>query len=243
MIRLYQTQRAWGLPNYSQSSMKLETWLRMTGISYEIPPLDFGLAPKGKVPFIDDEGTMMGDSTFIVEHLKQRYKVNPDAGLSSSENAVALAFRRMIKENLFWSTVYSRYFDEKNWPTYRALVAEVLAADKPAEEQDRVLSSFREYMRTQLQGHGMGRHSPQEIYRLGQADLAAIADFLADKQFFMGETPTTVDTTVDAYVANILFAPIESPLKEYGLTRPNLVAYCNRMRARFYPEFSTSSHS
>lgn len=243
MIRLYQTQRAWGLPNYSQSSMKLETWLRMTGLKYEIPPLDFRLAPKGKVPFIDDEGTLMGDSTLIVEHLQERYKVDPDAGLSSGERAVGLAFRRMIKENLFWSTLYSRYFEEQNWPIYKALVADVLVPDQPAAEQDKVLDSFREYMRTQIQGHGMGRHSPQEIYRIGQRDLAAIADFLADKPFFMGETPTTVDATVDAYVANILFAPIESPLKEYGLTRRNLVAYCKRMRARFYPEFSTSGQS
>lgn len=243
MIRLYQTLRAWGLPNYSQSSMKLETWLRMTGLKYEVPTLDFGLAPKGKVPFVDDDGTLIGDSTLIIEHLKQRYKVDPDAGLNSSERAIALAFRRMIKENLFWSTVYSRYFDEPNWPTYKALVAEVLVAGKPADEQERVLNGFRDYMRTQFMGHGMGRHSPQEIYRIGQVDLAAIADFLADKPFFMGETPTTVDATVDAYVANILFTPIESPLKEYGLTRHNLVAYCHRMRARFYPEFPASSHS
>jgi glutathione S-transferase len=241
MLRLFQTPPAWDLPNFSQASMKLETWLRLAGIAYEKPALDLGLSPKGKVPFIIDQGTVLGDSTLIIEHLKKSYGVDPDARLTSPERAVSLAFRRMIKENLFWATHYSRYFDEGNWPTYRALLASILTPGQTEEAREPVLAGFRDYQKTQLMGHGMGRHQPAEIYEIGMADLAALADFLEDKPFFFGAEPSTLDATADAYLANILYVPIDSPLKQYGRTRRNLHDFCQRMRSRFYPEMACTS--
>ena len=87
MIKLHQLTRLWGLPDLSQACVKLETWLRMTGIPYEIEPADFSVAPKGKVPYIVDGGALIGDSTLIVEHLKRAYSRDPDAWLSPSERA------------------------------------------------------------------------------------------------------------------------------------------------------------
>src|SRR6185295_19040355 len=70
MIKLHQGQRWRKLPNMSPPCVKLETWLRMAEIPYEMAPPDLAEAPKGKVPFIEDAGVKMGDSTLIVEHLK-----------------------------------------------------------------------------------------------------------------------------------------------------------------------------
>jgi glutathione S-transferase len=226
----------WGLPNFSQACLKLETWLRMAGIPYEAAPGDLRAAPKGKVPYILDDGELLGDSTLIIEHLKAKYGKDPDAPLGKSERAVSLAFRRMIKENLFWSTHYSRYFDDRGWPIYKSLLIQLFVPDAPAPEQERRMAEFQEYMRGQINGHGMGRHTQEQIYQIGVADITAVADFLGDKPFFMGEAPTTVDATVYGHIANILAAPIESPLKEHGLKQPNLVRHCERMLETFYPE-------
>jgi hypothetical protein len=54
MIKLYQYAPAFGLPNASPFCLKLETWLRMTGLPFQIQPFDFrqmSKAPKGKMPF------------------------------------------------------------------------------------------------------------------------------------------------------------------------------------------------
>lgn len=238
MIRLHQTPPAWGLPNFSQPCLKLETWLRMTGIPYEIAPADFSVSPKGKVPYISGEGVLIGDSSFILEYLKKTYGKDPDAVLGDSERAVSLAFRRMIKEDLFWVGIQSRYFDEHNWPIYKRLLIDILMPDAPAEEQERRMADFREYIRGQLLGHGMGRHTPEEIYQIGIADITAIANFLGDKRFFFGERPTTADATVYAYMANMLEAPIESPAKQHGLKQGNLVGYCRRMFETFFPDLA-----
>ncbi|WP_437834850.1 glutathione S-transferase N-terminal domain-containing protein [Sorangium sp. So ce1153] len=58
--------------------MKLETWLRIAGIPYETAPLDLAAAPKGKVPYIEEAGVRIGDSTLIIDHLQRTHQ--PCAG-------------------------------------------------------------------------------------------------------------------------------------------------------------------
>ena len=51
----------------------------------------------------------------------------------------------------------------------------------------------------------------------------------------MGERPTVADATVYAYVSNLVSIPLESPVKQYSLSRPNLTEYLKRMKGRFFP--------
>jgi glutathione S-transferase len=90
-------------------------------------------------------------------------------------------------------------------------------------------------MRKQLHGHGMGRHREADIYAIGQRDITALADFLGDKPYFLGETPCSLDATAYAFLANLLWVPVESPLKQHARQYPQLEAYCQRMRSRYYP--------
>ncbi len=86
MIKVHQFEPAFGLPNASPFCMKLETYLRMTGIAYELSPpdmRDLGKAPKGKLPFIEDNGKIIADSTFIIDHLKTTHGDTLDSWLSA----------------------------------------------------------------------------------------------------------------------------------------------------------------
>lgn len=236
MIQLFQPPAAWGIPNISPACIKLETWLRMVGLPYQTSPGDLGSAPKGKVPYIEDDGVRLGDSTLIIEHLKNKYDKDLDRGLSDSERAIALAFRRMLKENTYWVIVYSRWADENNWRGYREVMKEVLVPNHPKEVQEQIMESVRSMILGELKGHGLGRHSSAEIYEIGVADLRAVADFLGDKPFFMGEHATLVDATVYAHLVSLISVPIENPAKHYGVGRRNLVEYVKRMQDRFFPQ-------
>lgn len=239
MVELYLlAPLLWGLPNISPATMKLETWLRIAEIPYEARPANLAEAPKGKVPYIRHQGELIGDSTLIIEHLKKAYGKDPDRDLSRRDRAISLAFRRMVKENLYWVIAYSRWGDPRGWDAYEKLLGSFLAPDPAVAQQ--VALALRAQVLEQLRGHGMGRHAQDEIYAIGSADLTALADFLGDKPFFMGDHPTTVDATVFAYVANVIEVPLSYPTKEVGLGLPNLVAYTRRMRSRFYPEMSSS---
>ena len=90
-IKLFQFPRMFAVPNLSPFCCKLETWLRIAGIPYEVvDTTDPRKGPKGKVPFIEDAGIRMGDSSLIVEHLTKTRGIDPDARLDPSQRGIAL---------------------------------------------------------------------------------------------------------------------------------------------------------
>jgi glutathione S-transferase len=231
VIKLYQFAPAWGLPNISGFCLKLETYLRMADLPFELAPdADLRKAPKGKMPYIEDQGQVIADSNFVIEYLKATYGDRLDAHLTPAEAAIALSMRRLMEENLYWVIVYSRWQEEANWQIMKNL----LFADVPGLLKGIVPSMVRKSVLKNIYGHGMGRHSREEIYQIGKTDLTALSDFLADKLFFIGSQPTTLDATAYGFLATIISAPIESPLKAAANELKNLVGYCDRMREKYY---------
>lgn len=67
-------------------------------------------------------------------------------------------------------------------------------------------------------------------------DIDALSACLGEKKYFLGDQPTTLDATAFGFLINTLRCPIESPLKEHGLSKNNLKNYVDRIRAEYYPE-------
>lgn len=232
MITLYQFPPVWGLPNGSPFCMKVETYLRMVGLPYRFAPnADIRKAPKGKFPVIEDNGKTIPDSGFILEYLQQAYGDKLDARLSPAERAVALAMRRLLEENLYWCMLYARWGVEENWRITRAAYFGFI----PSIVRPLIAGMIRKQTLKALHGHGMGRHTQEEIYHIGKTDISALSNFLADKPFFMGTQPSSLDASAYASLANLLWAPTRSPLAAHAESLPNLVAYCARMKARYWP--------
>ena len=233
MIKLIQFAPALGLPNASPFCLKLETYLRMANVPYEIPPVTmaaFSKAPKGKMPYIEDNGKLIADSAFIIAHLKARYGDPLDANLTPEQRAISQAFTRLLEENLYWAVVYARWIEPAGWAITRPAFFNAM----PAPFKWFVPTLARRGLVKSLHGHGMGRHSREEIYAIGQRDITAVADYLGEKKFFLGESPSSVDATVYGFLANLIRAPIENPLKEHAKQYPQLEAYCTRMQDRYF---------
>jgi glutathione S-transferase len=235
MIKLYQFARTWGIPNLSHFCCKLETYLRLTKIPYEmvesIPPK----APKGKLPFIEDGDKKIADSDLIIQHLIQTYGDQLDADLSPAQKGTSLAMKRLLEDHLFWITMYTRWqYSDENWQVNKKAIFHTF----PPFIRDVVASVFRILIRRQIYGHGIGRHSSEEIFQLGRDDLDALSDYLADKPYFMGDKPTSLDATAFGILINTLACPIESPVKEYARSKQNLVDYCQRLMSEYYPELN-----
>ncbi len=230
-IKLYQFPPALGLPNASPFCMKLETYLRMAGLPFEsVYTLNLARSPKGKLPYIDDDGTVVADSSLAIEHLKARHGDSLDGWLSPTERAVALAMRRLTEENLYWAMLYARWIDETGWP----LTRKAFFGRMPVPLKWFVPHLARRGIRRELSGHGMGRHSPEEIYAIGKTDLTALAEFLGAKPFMMGDRASSLDATAYAFFANIVWVRQETPLKVHLRGHPHVEAYCQRMKARYY---------
>lgn len=235
MIQLHQFPTALGVPNLSPFCMKAEVWLRLAGLPYEIKwTPNPGKGPKGKLPFIKDGGTVVADSQNIIEHLEQAYGVNLDAGLSAEQKAVGHAFLRMLNEHTYFALLHYRWIDEKTWPLTRQTF---FGGIPPGLRQ--ALSAFvQRKTRRDLQGQGLGRHAPEEILRRASQDIAAIAEQLNIKPYFMGDKPGNIDASVYAFLANMWEVQLDTPLKAVVGRHKNLVAYCERMRKRCFGEKS-----
>jgi glutathione S-transferase len=232
MITLYTFGPGLGLPDPSPFVMKAEVLLKMSGVPFRTDSGGFRKAPKGKLPYIDDDGQKIADSTFIRWHLEKKYRIDFDRGLDAGQRATAWAFEKMLEEHLYWAAVDARWNDDANFARGPA----VFFAGVPAAVRPLVIAFVRRSVRKSMRGHGMGRHTRSEIEALGLRSIEAMADFLGDKPYFMGAEPTGVDATVFAFAAGVLCPIFETPLRDAAAAHENLKAYVARMTARFYPE-------
>ena len=231
MIKLYQFKPAFGLPNASPFCMKVETYLRMAGLPYEcVNGADLRKAPKGKLPYIEDGGRRIGDSGFIIDYLVQTYGDKLDEYLNQNQRAQALAIRRMIEENLYWAAIYTRWIEDAGFAFTRAAFFD----EMPPLLKQLVPHLARRAMRREMLGHGMGRHSRDDIYAIGCRDITALSRLLGGQRYFMGEQPSSLDATTYAFIANVLWVPVASPLLDEAKKHPNLEAYCQRMKTRYF---------
>jgi glutathione S-transferase len=234
MIKLYAFGPGFGLPDPSPFVMKTETLLKMAGLPYEVDTKGFSKAPKGKLPYIDDDGERIADSTFIRWHLEKKYRIDFDRGLGSEQRAVAWAFEKMAEDQLYWTVVHARWMNEANFDRGPRRFFQAV----PAPMRPFVTMMVRRKLRRTLHGQGTGRHAPAEIVALAARSIDAIADYLGQKPFFMGVEPTGVDATIFAFIASALCPLFETPIRDAAQRHVNLKRHVGRMAARYYPSFS-----
>jgi glutathione S-transferase len=227
MIELHQFPPMLGVMNASPFCMKVEVFLKLAGLEYRV--LDAGppRQPKGKLPVVRDEGRVVPDSEAIVAHLQRAHRGRIPAALAASEAPRHLLLRRLVEEHLYWVAMYFRWSEDTGWAHTRGFFAAV-----PAPLRGLVATLVRRKVRRDLFGQGIGRHSRDEIAAKGAADLDALSAELGASPFFGGAEPAAIDATAYAFLANLVDVPVESPLKAHARSLPNLVAYCDRMKAR-----------
>ena len=212
--------------------MKLECFLRMAKLDYSAETVTTtGQSPKGKCPYIEDGEHTLGDSELIMDYLEKQYAIELDNALSVEQKALSRAIQGMLDDRLYWCAVYSRWQDDRNWPKVR----ELFFGSLPFPMNKVVPTIARKSIIRQIYGQGMGRHSDNEIYAIGCADIIAIANILGTKNYIHGSQATRIDACVFSYIANFLIAPFESPLGDEVKKHENLKAYSTRMMQAYFP--------
>jgi glutathione S-transferase len=73
----------------------------MAEVPYRPRKPDFRRAPKGKIPFVELDGKLLGDSQLIIEELERRLagagKRPLDQGMSARDAAIARMIRRTLE--------------------------------------------------------------------------------------------------------------------------------------------------
>lgn len=233
MVTLYQFKSIWGLPNPSPFCFKIENYLRMSGIAFQTRRGDPRKAPKKKLPFIDDDGVVVSDSADIIDHLKKTRGDKLDAALTPAERAEAHILVRMLDEAFYWILVYNRWADDAG---FEVANREILQPALPPILRIFLPGIIRKSVVSQLHAQGTGRHEGEKIFAKGAADLAALATVLGDKPYFLGDEPTSVDASAYAFLGVLLWSPPEGVMAGHVRSHENLVAYCERMKKRYYAD-------
>lgn len=227
MITLYKFGQLDDICDPSPFCVKVEAYCRLAGIPYTTKSGAEYLrtAPKGKLPYIEDNGKLIADSMFIINYLRKTYGDTLDEHLSTPEKAIAHAFTRMIDENLYWVVSHARWTLEHNWPTLKKMFFQNL----PFPLNHLIAFSARRKVIAALYKQGLGRHSNAEILEIGTLDLTALSDLLSNKPYFFGDKPCSFDAVAYGILAQMILAhSFTAPIFDQAKTYENLVDFTRR---------------
>lgn len=232
MIALYQGPRMWQSANMSPFCVKLETYLRMAGIEYQVKAFNPQKAPKGKMPYIKDGDQMVSDSGLIIDHLKRTRGDILDQHLSDEDRAKGHLMRRMIEEHTYWGGVYFRWSNDQGF----AAIKKVLQGIMPPVLNLVMPNILRSQIKKALHGQGLGRHSEAELVALMTQDIQAIEVLLGDTDYLFGDEPSSFDATLYGFFSCLGRGPIDNPLKDLIRSNQRFMDYLARIDARYYAD-------
>lgn len=236
MITLHVFGRAFGLPDPSPFVVKAEVLLKLSGLPFERKESDVRRAPKGKLPVIDDDGTIVADSTFIRWHLESRHGIDFDRGFTAEQKAIGWAAEKMCENELYWASVDNRWMNTSNFDKGPRQFFD----KAPAPLRPLIITMIGRQVRRTLWGQGIGRHSKSDIARLAVADIDALAGILGDKPYLCGAEPCGADATVFAFVQSALCPLFDGPILDAARRHANLMAYRDRGLQRWYSDLQPS---
>jgi glutathione S-transferase len=233
-IRLFTFGNGWGIPfpTAAPFPLKLATWLRMAGLEHQIVVENNpGKGPKKKSPWIEDGEVRMGDSELIIRYLAAKHGIDLDARLSPLERALSVAWHRTFEEHYHQAFEHQLFFGRGGEERFAELVATM-----PAVARLIAPPMMRSQFKKQLYARCLVRHHESDIIAMGKADLDAASTFLGDRPYFFGDQPAAFDACAFGFLGVTVYVTGDNPLYRHAASIPNLMAYTERMRARYFPE-------
>lgn len=232
MIQLYGFGRNLGLTDASPFVAKVHAFLKMADLDYETVsnPRNIGKSPKGKLPYIVDGKTTVGDSQLIIEYLTDKYNIELDSHLSSEQKASAYLIGKSLDENLYWCLVWSRWQHDTTWQVTKKAFFKGL----PFPISAIIPNMLRKKVIKSLYAQGTGRHSETEIIAIADRSFQALSDLLADKSFFFGDKISGFDATAYAFISSFTQANLDNDINNKAKSHKNLVAYADRIKEEYF---------
>lgn len=189
--------------NYSPFCAKVEYFLKMNQIPYTIKKHKGSLkkTPNGKLPFVEYQGSMIPDSTLIIEILQKHFSVDMEKDLAYELRAQSYMTRKMIEEYFYWILLYFRWVDFESW----AYTKEVFFQGLPNVLKIVIPNMIRKSQIKACYCQGIGRHDEQTIFNMGKESMKHLSFLLSDKQWFLGPNPTLLDLTAMSFLTNVYF--------------------------------------
>lgn len=139
---------------------------------------------------------------------------------------------KTIEERTYWCLVYDRWILPHNWPH----TSDYWFGKMPWPLNKIIPVVAQKQVKGNLNGHGLGKHSQEDIFKLAEKDMHMLSVQLGDKDFIMGDKPCGADATVFGFLANLHLAPLPCDLKALATKFKNFEPYVNRGLKTWFPE-------
>src|SRR5579863_3646392 len=97
MITLYSYPTLFGVADNNGYGLKVFAFMRLAGLPFVHEHIfDASSAPRGQLPYIIDDGDIVGDSGAIVAYLIEKYRLTLDAALGARERDLNLLVNRLL---------------------------------------------------------------------------------------------------------------------------------------------------
>ena len=235
MLLLSRTGRFETLGDLSPFIYRVETWLRMAGISYDSKLGSardlISQAPRGLIPFVELDGETIGDSSNIIDRLKALHN-DPlnDRRLNESERALGTFIKSVCGHELLEIMVYGRWVDGDV-----ETLATFLLKDVPKEQLPKAIEISTENV---IRGilYRTGRYEADFVRAALREKLDALSHSLGNKPYLFGDEPSTFDAGLYSILASFVHFPLPNPHVQIAREYDSLVSYCDRIKTDFYSE-------
>jgi len=177
MTTLYGWGPMFDSPSPSPFVMKTDIQLQMLGVTFDRAIANLESVAKNKAPYVEDDGAIIEDSSFIRFHFERKLGKDLDEGLTQAQRGQAWAVERMLEDRLNLIMVHERWLDDANFNKGPRMF--FMGVPEAARQQ--VCDGARNDLKAMMQGHGIGRHSREERMQLAGRDIAAVAAMLGDQ--------------------------------------------------------------
>lgn len=225
MITLHTYRGGDGLESFSPFCMKAEVYLKLAKLDYRTVIANPRKAPKGKAPWIEDDGTIVCDSSAIISYLEKKHGSPIDKGLSEVDRARGHMVQRMFEESLYFVMLWSRWAEDEGWEKISRLFFDGI----PAPIRAVVAPLVRRQVIKQAYMQGTGRHTRDEIYALGEKDVRAFSTLLGERPYILDDQPRTADITAYSFIANVIRVSVDNPVKDVAKNLKNVGDYVDRI--------------
>lgn len=237
MLTLFSYPELYGVADNNPYGLKVFAFLRLCRLTFHHEHVfDARQAPRAQLPYLLDDGNMIGDSEAIISHLITRYGLSIDRNLTPGQRDARLLVDRLL-DDLYWVMSYSRWKDPHFWPLFRDKILTTHPSLTPV-----ALDAARDYNFKRYYYQGIGRHEPDAVYARGLADLQVLENLLPESGFMFGAAPSSIDAALYGFIANIYYFDIETPLKTFLLAHKNLVTHCRAIQAMIGGYKATHAH-
>lgn len=227
MIELYKFGPAFGLRETGPFALKVLTYMKLAGVPFsEHVQGDPRKAPKKKIPYISDGDVEIGDSTFIIKHLKSKYGDPLAEGVSAQQLAQGHAIKVMLEERTYWAgMIYPRWVKKD----HHKMIADTFFGEIPSFIRMPIFGLVAKGVAKSAAGQGLMAHTDAEIYELGLDDIKTVEAMLGDQDFMLGGKPAEVDATVYAFLHGMSAEVFPTPIQAHIRGSKSLMAYLDRM--------------